>query len=113
MVGLIALVGADPRKRHVAHDVGEHGTLDLGDVDGRAGRAGHGRDGADMIEVRVRQQDRLDRQAEIVDGREDPLGLVAGVEDHGPVRPIATRDEAVLRDGADGEHPNVHHAECI
>ena len=49
-----------PGERHVAHDVGQHRALDLAHVDGRAGLARHRRDRADVVEVGVGEEDRLD-----------------------------------------------------
>ena len=43
-----------------------------------------------------------------LDRAEDPLGLVAGVDDDAAVGPLATGDVAVLGDLADGERPDVH-----
>ena len=56
--------------------------LDLRAVDGRAGRAGDRRDRADVVEVAVGDQDRLDLDAERLDRVEQPLGLIARVDDH-------------------------------
>ena len=53
-----------------------------GQYTGRAGGARDGRDRADVIEVTVGDQDRLDLDPERVGGREQPLGLIAGVDDH-------------------------------
>ena len=78
-VGLVALERAEPG-RHPAHDVGEHRTLDLRAVDGRAGGARERRDGADVVEVAVRDQDRLDLDAERLDRLDQTLGLIAGID---------------------------------
>ena len=67
LVGVVALVRAESRPRDVAHDVGEHRDLELRAVDRRAGGARERRDGADVVEVRVGEQDRLDRDAELLD----------------------------------------------
>ena len=40
-------------------------------------------DGADVVEVAVGDEDRVDLHAERLDRREQPLGLVAGIDDHG------------------------------
>ena len=113
VVGLVALVGAEPGERHVAHDVREHGALDLAHVDGRAGRARNGRHGPDVIEVAVGEQHGLDLEAQLVDRTQDPVGLLAGVHHHRALGAIEARDEAVLGHGADREHPHVHREECI
>ena len=60
---------------------GEHRHLELRAVDRRAGGLRDGRDGADVVEVRVREQDRLERHAERVDRAEQLVGLLAGVDD--------------------------------
>ena len=73
-------------------------------VDRRAGRRGHRRDGADVVEVAVGDEDRLDLAARRLDRGEDPLGLLAGVDDQQPVGALAAEQEAVLGDRADGEH---------
>ena len=80
VLGLVALKRPEPG-RHPAHHVGEHRTLDLRAVDGRAGGPRDRRDRADVVEVAVREEDRLDLDAQRVDGLEQPLRLVAGVDD--------------------------------
>ena len=82
VVGLVALERSEPG-RHPAHDVGEHAALDLGAVDGRSRGPGDGSDGANVVEVGVRDEDRLDRHAEGSGDREQALRLVAGVDDQG------------------------------
>ena len=64
-------------------DVFEHGTFDLRAIDGRAGRPREGRDSADVVEVAVGDEDRLDLHAELLDRAQQPVGLFAGVDDHG------------------------------
>ena len=61
------------------------GDLDLGAVDGRPGGAGNRGDRADVVEVGVGEQDRVDADAELVDDVEDALGLLAGVDDQAAV----------------------------
>ena len=51
--------------------------------------------------------------ADILFGVSQPVRLVTGIDDHRTVRAVAAGDEAVLGDGADREHPNVHRMECI
>ena len=84
VVGLVALVRPDARERHVAHDVRQHGSLDLAHVHGRARLPCHRRDRAHMVEVRVGEEHRLDLEAEFPHRREDALRLVTGIEDHRP-----------------------------
>ena len=63
-----------------------------------------------MVEVRVRDEDRLDlRDAQVIDRSEQLLGLVTGVDDHRSIVTLLAHQEAVLLDGADGEHPDVDH----
>ena len=108
LIGLVALVGPDPRERDVAHDVGQHRALDLAHVNGRAGLARHRRDRADVVEVGVGEEDRLDLEAEVTDRRQDAFGLVARIEDHGPGGVVPACDEAVLLHRPDREHAHVH-----
>ncbi len=61
-VGLVALEWPEPRPGHVAHDVSQHRNLELGAPHGRARGASHRRHRADVIEVGVSDQDRLDAQ---------------------------------------------------
>ena len=65
--------------------------------------AGERRDGADVVEVRVREEDRLDAVAVLVDGGDQALRLVAGVDHDRLRRAVAGGEEAVLGDRADGE----------
>ncbi len=116
VLGLVALERAEAG-RHEAHHVGEQRALDLGAVDGRAGRARERRDGADVVEVAVREEDRLDPHAELRDRVEQPLRLLAGIDDDGRSQPVGAGrrvggadDEAVLLDGADGERAHVERA---
>ena len=75
-------------------------------VDRRPGRRRHRRDGADVVEVAVGEQDRLDL-AHLPGGGEDPLRLLAGVDDEDAVGALAAQQEAVLGDRADREHLDV------
>ena len=84
------------------------GHLELGAVDGRAGGPGDRRDGADVVEVGVGDEDRVDPDPELVDHVQDPLGLLARVDDQAAVGAVAAEDEAVLGHLADGEHAHVH-----
>ncbi len=89
--------------------------LDLRAVDRRAGRPRDRRDGADVVEVAVGDEDRLDLDAQLLHGREQPLGLLAGIDDHRPPRlsvgvPARADDVGVLLYRADGERANVEPA---
>ncbi len=83
VLGLVALERAEAR-RHPAHHVGEQRDLDLRAVDGRTGRACDRCDGADVVEVAVREQDRLELDAERLGGRQQAVGLIARIDDHRP-----------------------------
>ena len=107
LVGLVALVGAEPLPGDEGHDVGEDRDLDLRAVDRRAGRLRHRGDGADVVEVAVGEEDRLDAHPHLLDRGEDALGLLARVDDQRPVGALAAKQEAVLGDRADGEHLDV------
>ena len=107
LVGVVALEGAEPLPGDEGHDVGEDRRLDLRAVDGGAGRLGDRRDGADVVEVAVGEEDRLDRHAHLLDRGQDPLGLLAGVDDQRPVGAVAAQQEAVLGDRADREHLDI------
>ena len=65
-------------------------------------------DSADVVEVRVRDEDAVERDAERVDRAEQLLGLVAGIDDQGAVAAVAPEDERVLGHRADREHAHVH-----
>ena len=79
VLGLVALERPEPG-RHPAHDVGQHRPLDRRAVDRRAGGPRERRDRADVVEVAVGDEDRLDLDAERLDGLEQALGLVARVD---------------------------------
>ena len=59
----------------------EHAALDLGDPDLRPCRACHRRDGTDVIEVRVGEEDAGQRQAEPLDRGEQLRRLLARIDD--------------------------------
>jgi hypothetical protein len=60
-----------------------------------------------VVEVAVRDQDRLDLDAHRLDRGEDAVGLVAGIDDQAAAGAFAAHDEAVLRDLPDREHLHV------
>jgi hypothetical protein len=70
--------------------------------------AGERGDRADVVEVRVREQDRLDAVAEVLERFDQALRLVTRI-DHDRLRgAVARGEEAVLGDRADGEAVDVH-----
>src|SRR6202021_2552601 len=85
VIGVVALEGPKPGPGYVVHDVREHYGFELGAVDGRAGGLGDRSNGSDVVEVGVGEEDRLDLDAELLRRSEQPLGLVARIDDHGPV----------------------------
>src|SRR5205807_6305170 len=76
-------------------------------VDRRAGGLRDGGHGADVVEMRVGEQDRLELDAEVLDGVQQPIGLLAGVDHEGAGRVLRADEERVLLDRADGEHADV------
>ena len=110
LVGVVALERAEAGPRYVVHDVREHACLELRAVDRRTCRLRHRRDRADVVEVRVREEDRVELgDAEGVDRRQQLVGLLAGVDDHGVLRALLAHYEAVLLHRPDGEHAHVDH----
>ena len=110
VLGLVALERPEPGWRPL-HDVREQRALDLRAVDGGAGRARHRRDRADVIEVAVGDQDRLDLHPERVDRGQQALGLIAGVDEHGALGVgRGAHDVGVLLHEPDGERPHVQSA---
>ncbi len=107
VIGLVALVGAEALEGHEAHDVGQDGAFDLGAVDRSPGRAGERRDGADVVEVTVRDQDRLDLDAELVDRAPQAIGLLAGIDQQRLGGPRRSHDVGVLLNRTDGEGADV------
>ena len=81
VLGIPGLIGPEARPGHVAHDVLEDRHLELGAVDRRAGGARDGRDGAHVVEVGVGEQDRLHVGVQLLDGADQALGLLAGIDD--------------------------------
>jgi hypothetical protein len=69
-------------------------------------------DGADVVEVRVREQDRLGGQPEVVERRDQARGLVAGVDHERAVAPVGVHDPAVLLERPDGEAAGGHPPCC-
>ena len=107
MVGLVALewpeAGWDP-----AHDVRQHAALDLRAVHRSACLPGNLGDGADVIEVAVGDEDRLDLHPERVRRGKQAVGLVARIHDHPAVRIGGRADDVgVLLDRTDGEGADI------
>ena len=113
VVGLVVLERAEAR-RDPAHHVREQRQLDLRAVHGSAGGARQGGDGADVVEVAVGEQDRLDLDAEGLRGLEQALRLVARVYDHRPARlRVGPDDVAVLLHRADRVGADVGRAHRV
>ncbi len=86
-------------------------------VDRRAGVPGERSNSADVVDVGVRDEDRLDRDAERFDRLNQALRLIARIDQERPGRAMSPRDIGVLREGADGERAdverNAHLAACL
>jgi hypothetical protein len=61
-----------------------------------------------VVEVRVGEQDGLDRGAELGDLAEDALVLVAGVDDDAALAVVGPGDVAVLLQLPDGQPAGLH-----
>ncbi len=72
----------------------------------------HRRHRADVVEVRVGEQDAVELDPERVDRAEQLVGLVAGVDDQRAVGAVAAEQVAVLLHRPDGEHAHVHGPEA-
>jgi hypothetical protein len=113
LVCVVVLEGTKARQAHVAVDVGEDVGLELRAVHGGAGGAGHGCDGADVVEVRVSEQDRLDgADAQRLERSDEAVGLIAGIDHHRPVGVGEPHDVGVLLHRPDSEHAGVDHCFC-
>jgi hypothetical protein len=106
--GLVRLERPEAGPGHEAHDVGEHERLQLRHPHLRARRARHRGDRADVVEVRVREQDAVELHSERVDRAEQLVGLVSGVDDQRAVGSLPPEEVGVLLHGPDREHPHVH-----
>ena len=111
LLRLPRLVRAEALPRDVAHDVREDVRLEHRAVDGRAGGARDGRDGADVVEVRVREQDRVEVETPNSSSAFSSLsGSSPGSTSTRAVGVVAAaQQEAVLLHRPDGEHPHVHY----
>ncbi len=104
---LVALEGAEAGRR-VAHDVLEHRAFELGAVDRRAALPRDRRDGADVIEVAVGDEDRVELDVERAHRTEQPLGFFARVDEHAVLRlPAGARDVGVCLYRPEREGPDV------
>ena len=107
LVGLPRL-DAPPRGREEAVGVREDRQLRARAVDRHPAGARDGRDGADVVDVGVREQDRLGLDAELAHRGLQALGLVAGVDEQRLLGAVGANQVAVLLEGADREHAHVH-----
>jgi hypothetical protein len=60
------------------------------------------RDAGDMVQMGVCEQDVANRQPVLLDGGEQQIDLVAGIDDDPLVRLFAAQNEAVLEEGSGG-----------
>src|SRR3954464_3354225 len=74
---------------------------------GAAG-AGHLGDGADVVEVAVRDQDRLDRRAQFLQRGAQRVRLITWVDQQRSLRAILAGDPGVLLDRPDGQPTRLH-----
>jgi hypothetical protein len=112
VLSVVGLERPEAGPGHERVDVREDELLDLGHPHLGSGRPRDRPHRADVVEVGVRKQDPVERDAQLVDRREQLVGLVARVDDQRPVRPVAPEDVRVLGHRADGEHPHVHCQPC-
>ncbi len=113
VLGIPRLVRAEARPRDERHDVLQDGHLELRAVDRRGRRPGHRRDRADMIEVRVGEEDRVERDARLLDRRQQSRRLLARVDDDRPIAALRAHEKAVLLHHPDGEHGDVEGHQSI
>ena len=77
-------------------------------VDRNGMRLQHSRKTTEVIEVRVRQPDALERRARGPQGREDALRLIAGIDQHRAIRRLIDDEVAVLLERPDGQRLDLH-----
>ena len=70
--------------------------------------AQHAGDAADVIEVRVRQPDRVERRARRAHHRDQSLRLVARIDQHGALRRLVDHEIRVLLERADRPRLDLH-----
>ena len=80
LLGRVGLERPEAREAHVVVDVLEDEDLARGAVDRGAGAARHLGHRADVVEVAVGDQDRLDRRAELVERLVERVRLVARID---------------------------------
>ena len=110
LLGRVGLERPEAREPHVVVDVLEDEDLALGAVDRRAGAAGHLGDRADVVEVAVGDQDRLDRRAELVERGRQRVRLVTRIDQQRLRRALLAGDPGVLLDRPDGQPTRLHRA---
>ena len=74
-------------------------------VDGQLEAPRQGVDGAEVVEVAVRDEDRLRARADLVEGVGQRVGLVAGVDDERLA--VGGDDEAVGAERPEGQHEDI------
>jgi hypothetical protein len=68
---------------------------------------------ARVVDVRMREPDLLERDAELVDGCEQPVEIAAGVDDRGLLRGVAPHDGTVLLERGDGDGLVAEHRAIV
>ena len=58
--------------------------------------------------MRVRDQDLLERDLQLLDLRQHPIEITARIDDRGPTRALAAQDGAVLLEGRDRNDAKFH-----
>ncbi len=79
--------------------------MNLGDGSGVALKPGSR---ANMVDVRMRVNDRIDRRAETTKSRANHLEVAAGVDDDGSLRRRVKPDRTIATERADSEGLDLH-----
>lgn len=113
------VVPIDRRRRGIHRQAEESGLVEgplveeqvvAVEVHGHAERLLRGAHTGDVVHVRVRQEDVQDLDVLLLHELQQPLDLVARIDDHTLSRARARDDEAVLVEGADGLRLDYDHA---
>ena len=107
-IGAVAPVARATGAPVYCPEIGEHASLDLRAVHGGPRGPRHAGDRADVVKVAVGYEDRLDLHAQRASAGEQPLVLLAGIDDQrARARAVGAHQVAVLLDRADGEGADV------